>query len=195
MSDDSFQCLGYNDDGSPCGNTTKNIDKHCHRHRKWIDLLYNQSLLKCEGCTIGDCTQRDIAPNGVCWYELQDPRIRPNNMEEIIANLMSSIEESTLIRRRLARQAAAHPYNSKLSSAYTQVAKLCQDLQDKLVGYRGWAKKKVIERAETKAKRMQEAMLAGTTHIEIEIPEGEDIDTSEVDAEPEETEGGEGEDD
>jgi len=157
----NYKCRGSIDDGSPCGNRTKNPDGYCFKHRTEVDLLYTQSLLHCDSCSIPDCVKRDEAPNGVCYLELQDPRIRPNNLEEVIANLMSAIEETTLVRRRLARQAAAHPYNTKLASAFTQVVKTCQDLQDKLVTYRGWATKKENHRAEGKAKRMQKAMLAG----------------------------------
>ena len=164
----SYRCKGTDVNGDNCGRRTKKATGFCYMHGTEIELLIQQSLLQCDNCTIGDCTKRGEAPNGVCFFELMDPKIRPENISEIVGNLVDSIEESTLIRRRLARQTAAHPYNSKLASAYVGVAKLNQEQSNRLIDIKGWAEKKVVEKQEARSKRMRDSLLAGVPDDIIE---------------------------
>ena len=150
----SSRCRGHNIDGGACQSRTTNADGFCSKHRQSMDLLVQASLLKCDNCIIPNCVKRDEAPNGVCYFELMDKRNRPETLDAVVDSLLSSIEESTLLRRRLARQTATQPHNSRLSSAYVSICKLNKEQMDRLIEIKGWTERSARKKKEKNEKRL-----------------------------------------
>lgn len=99
------QCSGVKtDSGERCTLWTRDSSGMCHKHREQLNKETEYALMKCSKCPITTCAYAEIAPGGLCFFEVADTVKDFDEQWKVFQAMKDQLKLNRLLLNRMERE-------------------------------------------------------------------------------------------